>query len=45
MYEALQEVDDDFPNEKSDAARQRKSRCTRCVLNLLRDAAESAGVL
>ena len=45
MYEALQEVDDDFPEEKSDAARQRKSRCTRCVLNLLRDAAESAGVL
>ena len=45
MYEALQEVDDDFPHEKSDAARQRKSRCTRCVLNLLRDAAESAGVL
>lgn len=45
MYEVLQEVDDDFPSEKTDAARQRKSRCTRCVLNLLRDAAESAGVL
>ena len=45
MYEVLQDIDDDFPAEKSDAARQRKSRCTRCVLNLLRDAAESAGVL
>jgi len=41
----LQEVDDDFPADKSEAARQRKSRCSRCVLNLLRDAAESAGVL
>ena len=45
MYEVLQDIDDDFPAEKSDAARQRKSRCTRCVLNLLREAAESAGVL
>ena len=45
MYEVLQDIDDDFPADKSDAARQRKSRCTRCVLNLLRDAAESAGVL
>jgi len=45
MYEVLQEVDDDFPSDKSEAARQRKSRCSRCVLNLLRDAAESAGVL
>ena len=45
MYEVLQDIDDDFPAEKSDAARQRKSRCTRCVLNLLREVAESAGVL
>ena len=45
MYEVLQEVDDDFPADKSDAARQRKSRCSKCVLNLLRDAADSAGVL
>lgn len=45
MYEVLQEVDDDFPEDRSEAARQRKSRCSRCVLGLLRDAAESAGIV
>jgi hypothetical protein len=45
MYEVLQEVDDDFPEERSEAARQRKSRCSRCVLSLLRDAAKSVGIV
>ena len=45
VYEALREVDDDFPEERTDAARQRKSRCSRCILELLRDAAKSAGVV
>ena len=44
VYEALREVDDDFPEERTDAARQRKSRCTRCILEILRNAAKSAGV-
>lgn len=45
MYEVLRDVDDDFPEERSEAARQRKSRCSRCVLALLRDAAQSAGIV
>ena len=40
MYEALEAVDTDFPGGKSDAARQRKMRCGRCVLGLLRRAVE-----
>ena len=44
VYEALREVDDDFPEERTDAARQRKSRCSRCILEMLRNAATSAGV-
>lgn len=45
MYEVLQEEYDDFPEDRSEAARKRKSRCSRCVLGLLRDAAESAGIV
>ena len=45
VYEVLREVDDDFPEERTDAARQRKSRCSRCILELLHDAAKSAGVV
>jgi hypothetical protein len=45
MYEVLREVDDDFPEERTDAARQRKSRCSRCIFELLHDAAKSAGVV
>jgi hypothetical protein len=44
VYEALREVDEDFPDERTDAARQRKSRCSRCILEMLRNAAKSAGV-
>jgi hypothetical protein len=45
VYEVLLEVDDDFPEERTDAARQRKSRCSRCIFELLHDAAKSAGVV
>lgn len=45
MYEVLRDVDDDFPEDRSEAARQRKSRCSRCVLALLRDAAQSVGII
>jgi len=40
MYEALEAVDTGFPGGKSDAARQRKMRCGRCVVGLLRRAVE-----
>ena len=40
LYESLQAVDTAFPENRGDAARQRKSRCGRCVVALLRSAIE-----
>jgi hypothetical protein len=40
MYDALEAIDVDFPGGKSDAARQRKMRCGRCVVSLIKQAME-----
>jgi hypothetical protein len=41
LYDSLVAVDPTFPSDRGDAARQRKSRCGRCVVSLLRRAIES----
>ena len=41
LYDSLIAVDPTFPSDRGDAARQRKSRCGRCVVSLLRRAIES----
>lgn len=38
LYESLQAVDSTFPEGRGDSARQRKSRCGRCVVTLLAEA-------
>lgn len=43
LYEALVEVDDRMGGERDAATRQRKSRCGRCVVSLLRATAEQMG--
>ena len=43
LYEALAEVDDRRSDDRSPAARQRKSRCGRCVVELLRATAYQLG--
>lgn len=43
LYEALAEVDDRRSDDRSPAARQRKSRCGRCVVELLRATARQLG--
>ncbi len=41
LYESLTAVDPMFPSDRGDAARQRKSRCGRCVVSLLKRAIET----
>lgn len=44
LYESLTVVDPMFPSDRGDAARQRKSRCGRCVVSLLKRAIETMEV-
>ena len=42
-YEALADIDERSRDDRSAASRQRKSRCGRCVVSLLRATAQSLG--
>lgn len=43
LYEAMAEADDRMRDDRDAATRQRKSRCGRCVVALLRSTAEQMG--
>lgn len=41
LYDSLSAVDPTFPTDRGEASRQRKSRCGRCVIALLKEAIET----
>ena len=44
LYESLIASDCEFPTDRSEAARKRKSRCSKCVFDLLKTAATTVGL-